>query len=440
MSISSGFPSRIPIASQKASGLMSSSDKIKLDNINPGDILASKEEIDKLKDTITPTKIYGIAINMSNSDPYTCVTYTDDAINFSPLFVNQITSECNYGSWKEIIDSTFKPKPVLVKDGNVVMYLDENNFARNIYGVGVDINSGAAGDVMIEFSKIYYKLEKTGDIINFKISTKKIDETWTCDAFLSENGLYEECDHIYIGAYESTVDEDGKLRSLSGYVPTANNPISQFRGYAENNGINYKQMNFVKRELISFLTIMVTKTLDVQSKIGKGVSQLEWTGNNNAIKTGTMNTNGLFYGESTGKQGIKVFGIENFWGNLNEFVEGLIRNESTLYYKKAGPYNDTGSGYNLAGELPLSKGGWIKSKDIIDGIISVPSEYDASSNTYFSDYCYMPDLDDLICIGTAGGSFFNNLSCGVSCIDLRSEPGTVNQSIGSRLVCTEKEE
>lgn len=437
MSISSGFPGRIPTASKSASGLMSSSDKIKLDSINPGDIINSKEEIDRLKDSITPTKIYGIAIDTSDSNPYTCVTYIDDAINFSPLFVNQITSECNYGSWKEVISSTFNPKPVLIKDGNVIMYLDENNYSRNIYGTSVNISNGTAGDVMIEFSKIYYKIEKTGNIIKFKISTKKIDNTWKADAFLSEDGLYNESDHIYIGAYESIIDEDGNLRSLSGHVPLSNKPIFQFRVYAENNGINYRQMNFVKRELISFLTIMVTKSLDVQSKIGKGVSQLEWTGNNNAIKTGTMNTNGLFYGESTGKQGVKVFGIENFWGNLNEFTEGLVLNNNILYYKNAGPYNDNGSGYNLIGNFPLSGSGWIKDKNIIDNIISIPSEYDASSNTYFSDYCYTDSVENIVHVATSGGSFFNNLSCGVSCLDLRCESETINQSIGSRLICTE---
>ena len=62
MSISNGFPGIVKIATQSMSGLMSSSDKIKLDSINPGEIAQAKEDIDELKSTVIPTKIYTIRI------------------------------------------------------------------------------------------------------------------------------------------------------------------------------------------------------------------------------------------------------------------------------------------------------------------------------------------------------------------------------------------
>ena len=137
MSISNGFPGIVKIATQSMSGLMSSSDKIKLDSINPGEIAQAKEDIDELKSTVIPTKIYTIRIDLNNEDPYQSVTYMNDAVGFEPLYVNQTTGECNYGSWKNIIDTLIKPKPCLYRASKVVTYLDPNNYARTVYGSGV---------------------------------------------------------------------------------------------------------------------------------------------------------------------------------------------------------------------------------------------------------------------------------------------------------------
>ena len=186
MSISNGFPGTIKLATKTMSGLMSSSDKIKLDSINPGEIEKAKEDIDELRSTVIPNKIYTARIDLNNKDPYNAVTYMNDAIGFEPLYVNQTTGECNYGSWKNIIDSLIRPKPCLYKNGKVLSYLDETNYARTIYGSGIDIINESSGDIMIEFPKLAYKIEKNGNIIDFSISTQKVDDTWSYEAFLSE--------------------------------------------------------------------------------------------------------------------------------------------------------------------------------------------------------------------------------------------------------------
>ena len=166
MSISNGFPGSVKLATKVRSGLMSSSDKIKLDSIDPMAITTAKEDIDILKSTVIPNKVYTFRIDLNNNDPYDAVTYANDAIGFEPLSVNQITGECNYGSWKKIIEDVIKPKPCLYKSSKVVTYLDQNNYGRSIYGSGVDIENETTGDVMVEFSKVYYKLEKIGNIID----------------------------------------------------------------------------------------------------------------------------------------------------------------------------------------------------------------------------------------------------------------------------------
>lgn len=433
MSISNGFPGSVKLATKTMSGLMSSSDKIKLDSINPGEIEQAKEDIKELKSTVIPTKIYTIRIDLNNKDPYQAVTYMNDAVGFEPLYVNQTTGECNYGSWKDIIDSVIRPKPCLYRDSKVVTYLNPDNYAQSVYGSGVDIINETSGDVMIEFAKVFYKLEKTGNTIDFSIATQKPDDTWTSEAFLSEDGLRKDREYMYYSAYEGWIDSDRKLRSLSDKIPTANLAMYNYRSYARNNGNTYSLISIAKRMYISFLTMMVTKSLDIKNTIGLGVSDLDYTGDNRAIKSGTMNTRGLFYGTNSGKDGIKVFGIENFIGNLAEFTEGVIRVADSLYCKTTYPYNDTASGYKLIGNYPPEGSGWVKSVLLTNNIF-IPSEYDAASNNYFASYVYMPEDLTLNYVCTLGGSYYMNQSCGHLCFDFRYETETYTQASGSRIV------
>lgn len=432
MSISNGFPGVVKLATQKESGLMSSSDKIKLDNINPSDITNAKEDITKLKDTVIPTQIYGIKIDLNNADPYSSVTYTDGATGFVPLYVNQITSECNYGSWEDIIKSIIRPKPVLIKNGSIISYLDSENYARTVYGSGIDISNEDSGDVFIEFAKLPYKIEINGSILTFKIATKHIDDTWSYDAFLSENGIPKVKDYMYYGAYEGFVDGDGKLRSLSNKYPSHSKPIFQFRSYATNNGLGYQMINYAKRIYVSLLAIMVTKTTNIINAIGKGVSELEFNGENRSIKTGTMDTKGLFYGNNNGIDGMKLFGIENFCGDLSEFCEGLIKIKGSLYYKNSAPYNDNGGSYSLLGSYPDGSG-WVKKVTQYNNSIIVPSEFTGDSSKYFCSYSYGAKDNNLSYVLSIGGSFYTNQSNGLLCLDFRNEVETLNIATGSRL-------
>lgn len=433
MSISNGFPGSVKLATQYMSGLMSSSDKKKLDNINPGKIEKAKEDIDELKSTIIPNKIYTARLDLNNKDPYEAVTYMNDAVGFEPLYVNQITGECNYGSWENVINSLIRPKPCILKDSKVLTYLDPTNYSLTTYGSGADIINETSGDIMIEFAKIAYKIERNGNIIDFSISSQKIDDTWSTNAFISEDGLQTDVDYMYYSAYEGWVDSDNKLRSLSNKTPTVNKPIFNYRSFSRNNGNTYSMVSITKRMYITLLTILVTKSLNIKSSIGLGVSELDYNGNNIAIKSGSMNTKGLFYGDNTGTRGMKVFGIENFIGNIAEFTDGLLMSEGKLYNKISYPYNDNGTSYKLIGAYPPKGSGWVKSVVISDHLL-IPSAYDATSNDYFSSYTYTTEDNTLNYVCAMGGSYYMNQSCGNLCMDFRYESNTTSYATGSRII------
>ena len=278
-------------ASELENGLMSSHDKIKLDNILLSDIDYISDGLKDIEEYTKPRFIYGIKIDTTNSNSNDCVTYTDDAATFTPLKVNQDTGECNYGSWKEIIDTLIGAKPCLVKtNGEVLFNLNPDNYNKLETGETIDIESGEFGQVMIRFNHLYYKFSMEDNYIKFQISNKKVDNTWIDTAFVSEDGIGQSKDYMFISAYE-VGQKDNKLQSLSNVSPSFRLLYKDIERLTEF-GV-FHMMNIIKKQFIVFLGYLVTKSIDLVGNIGIGNIDGE------VLKTGTMNDKGLFYGKKS---------------------------------------------------------------------------------------------------------------------------------------------
>ena len=73
-------------------------------------------------------------------------------------------------------------------------------------------------------------------------------------------------------------------------------------------------------------------------------------GNTAATNTGGTNQKGMFFGETTGKQQMKFLGIEDFWGNLRWWIDGLFSDSNRNIKTAFQNFNDTGSGYTDRGQ------------------------------------------------------------------------------------------
>ena len=332
--------------------------------------------------------IYGIAINQDITDPTSAVTYTNDAVGFTPLSCNG--GACNYGSWDKnnIIRDFFGIRPCLVKDGVRTVYLNPDNYAQDINGSPVDITSGNAGDVMIEFKKCWYRYRSEGNTLYFEISNT-YQEGFVTTAFKSEDGQGRDVDYFYYGAYGGYVDGSNKLRSLSGKAPSGRISYNNFLTYAANNGSGYTIECFCKRIYVLGLLLLVTKSRDIQAKIG------QW----GSTSFGIFNTNGLFYGA----RGVKCFGIENMWGFISILSGLLSASRTSAFFKKCAPYavtNDyTESLYNNAVSLGYQRvntpnaitafdGQYkiLKQGDFIENSIILPTLTQVKNNIGWTDY------------------------------------------------------
>ena len=356
-------------------------------------------DLNKKINTIIPP-VYGFKINPSESDPSSAVTYLEDAVGMTPAKMNYTSGEFEYGSWE---NAFFMPRPCMLKyDGTVDYYLDPTDYTKKKDGTSSDVaNTSYAGNAMMEWGKdgkrIWYKIEpsSTAGGADVYISNKQVDDTYHCWSFYDCNGTLQS--HFYTAIYNGSLI-DSKLRSLSGQTPSvyttqeneatyakANNTGSDTRWYTE---------TYADWVLINLLLILISKSLDSQTAFGYGYAN----GNSSAISTGTGNTKGLFWGESTGKYLVKVFGMENSWGNILRRIAGWTINsgKSTVKLTWGTQDGSTTTGYNTSGSasgyissgVTLTSSGCINTQYFSDVGFFTPRAVSGSTSTYYCDYAY----------------------------------------------------
>lgn len=374
---------------------------------------------------------YGVSIDLSNSNPETAVTYINDAVGMSP----------GSDDWYKM--NIFRNiKPCLLQNGTVVGYLNPNNFAQFEDGTAADITSGNGGDVMIEIPKTGYRINKRGTMLTVQITDEPNKEGFSYKAHTrSTEG---DRDNLYIGAFLGSV-QSSKLRSLSGKQPKSEISIVQARtcahanageGYIGGNG--YDQISFYPLTLLQCMYLIQYKNLNSQQALGMGwVSHgLEKT---IALTGGTV-TKGMNFGETTGLQQMKFLGIEDLWGNLAQWLEGLslslnagataedpselcvsieTNNFGNNFFKKTG----------VLGQAVIE--GYLKEPQGTNTLGFLAETATGSSTTYFSDNIVHHGGDS----PHFGGCYNSGIGAGVFNVEIYYlAPVSNDEKIGCRLM------
>lgn len=278
---------------------------------------------------------------------------------------------------------------------------------------------------MVEIPKTYWDFTNTENGYELRISEAKFSEASDCYAH-KVGGV--EKDFIYVGAYLGSV-EAGRLRSRSDVTPTTSITLTNFRTYAHNVGSGYQQFNWFTLMLLQNLYLLAYKNLNSQNALGYGYAN----GNSSSHKTGGTNTKGMIFGETGGKQQICFLGIEDFYGNIFQWVDGMFHNN--FYQVTVTPdnktFNDNGSGFKNVGKFISSTiyGKISKVAHTNEGGY-FPKECNGSDTTYYSDYGssyggYFARF---------GGSWYAGLDAGVFNLTVDCSPSSSLSLLGSRLV------
>lgn len=364
-------------------------------------------------------KIMTVMIDESNSNPLTSVTYADDAA----------TMTAGSDEW----DEWFGYYPVLFKDGAEVVKLNPNDYSKDINGNSIDITSGDAGDVMVAFPRMGLKMSKSGDVVTISMTDNPNDANFKYYAHQRGN---TEKDVFYIGAFKG-YSASSKLRSLSGKTPTGNQNISAFRTLAQangksdgNGGSGYEIGGFFQLTFRQCMYVLKYKNLNSQEAVGMGYVKSSHTA---ATKTGNTDAKGLNFGSTDDNLQCKLFGVEDMWGNIHEWIDGLVTNSSRQALTATDGFNDAGTNYTNQGATASSNLSSYPWRSKICGTTEKGFISTAKSGSATTYYC---DLGDVVASRVAGfGGHWNHASyAGVFYLNLYDSASDANSTIGARLM------
>lgn len=265
-------------------------------------------------------------------------TYADDAIGM----------EAGSTKW----DKFFGHYPCLLQNGVELCHLNPSDYTRNSKGSAVDITNGTLGDVMVAFPRRGLKVTKENGKYIISMTDNPNAPGFEYMAHRRGDTLK---DKFYLGAYQAC-EQDSKLRSLSGAFPVFNKTVSQFRVLAQAHGASdgdggsgYDQFGFFQLLYLQCMFLLKYKSLDSLGIIGNGV---DFVYNNKIcpVVTGSANKLGLDTSAQSHVSGTtccKLFGIEDIWGNLHEWIDGIVSVSSSQKFVLTATqkFNDSGDGY-----------------------------------------------------------------------------------------------
>lgn len=331
-------------------------------------------DANRVSGTPQPFKIMTAVIDLTNSNPTSSVTYADDAVG--------MTAES--ADW----DDFFGHYPCLLKNGQEVGKLQRNNFDKFEDGSTADISSGNAGDAMIAFPRRGLSIKTVGNKIYISMTDNPDNTDFEYNAHTRGTTAK---DVFYLGVYKGYVNSS-KLWSLKGKSITTNQTIGTFRTAAQANGAGYEQSGFYQLTFRQVMFVLKYKTLDSQTAVGQGCVNYSSTISTGGTEAWGMDcelikaTNPSYMTDQN--HHVKCFGLEDFWGNTWEWIDGLVTDSSRNILTANSNFNNNGSGYtnNGNGGVTSNIGNWLSKPQGTTKTGFIAKQVNGSSTTYFCNH------------------------------------------------------
>jgi hypothetical protein len=311
----------------------------------------------------------------------------------------------------------------VINGGEVTAYYGEPGFSRN----------PGSGDVMVEIPKFYYKIIDNIDTRDYLISDTQHDNTWKVSprhapTATNPNGW----DKIYVSAYTL----NSNYRSVSGNQSMVSITRGTARTNINNRGNNYVQFDFATQKTIELLYKIEVANLDSQRAVGQG----NVSGNSAQLNTGGTD-NILFHSGSTVNNGIttglvKYRHMENLWGNIYVFVDGININErrAKISLIPAHYADDTDTNYSeLSYTNANVSGEYIKALgfDANYPFAECPTAGGGADETFIPDRYYSSNGWRVLCVG---GNWSNTSLAGLFYFNAYYDSTSASTYLGCRLL------
>lgn len=348
------------------------------------------------------TKIYGVDL-VGSQDPNALVR-TDDAVGLTiTVGTSEITSDFDgCYPWSDIEEVT-----------------------------------DAFGNVFIKIPKFYSKITANieGSTYKHQLSGTKHDGFDT----LFKVGD-REIDYVMVGKYEGSGSVD-RVYSKPGQEPLVKITMDNYRTGCAANGEGYQQYDLLIDLIIKELWLVEMATTNSQS-IMYGYANDNFAG----ISTGTTDSvatpSGSPESNTDGKHACKYRGIENPWGNIETWCDGISFSSEKVYvctdpsFYSAGKTTEPYQYYGKRPENPsyvksfgpLTEGSLIQYDKWVKGINT-----DTSDGTYFCDYARTSGTEGDGAILCCGGYMNYDTMAGLWCYNGGRVASFSHFTIGGRL-------
>jgi hypothetical protein len=244
-----------------------------------------------------------------------------------------------------------------------------------------------------------------------------------------------------------------KLCSISNVKPISgwNNSltIANYRTLAHNRGTGWEQQDFLTISGIQLLYLIEYASFNTQVQISNGVTNITDDGlTNMAVNNGYTGTKvgGTNLGNTSGQVAVTHYqtseatnvmtyrGIENWYGNLWRFVDGLNVQNNIPYVSDHSFVSDQfTSPYISLGMTLCLLNGWVTNVSVNNtyNYSFLPSTIGGSGSTYLADYYYQASGNT---IALFGDYWFNGAGSGGFCWNLVDGSSSKYRNIGGRLL------
>ena len=190
----------------------------------------------------------------------------------------------------------------------------------------------------------------------------------------------------YVGRYNTISGHYSK----TGAVPLVNLTRASARSGARGKGSKWSEYDFASWCAVWLLYLVEFSDWDSQSKIGRGYVD----SNNSAISSGGTDSMTYHTGRAAGTDGktaVQYRHIENPYGNVFEWIDGINFSDGTVYVclNPASYADDTANNYTNIG-TKIQNNGYISAIGVAAAMpwAFYPTAVGGSETTYIPDYAY----------------------------------------------------
>lgn len=303
-------------------------------------------------------------------------------------------------------------------DGQVTICQLSDNDTTKFYDnltSSSDYISNINYDVFVRIPRFWYKAtETTTNVWKITFSNTK------------QSSIWKEWDgNDLIGAYEGYA-ASSTLHSRSNVTSTGNVSQTDFKAYARQKGTGYTLVKWKHHCIVGVLYYALYGNTDCQATIGSGTnSYTKTTGLTNSLGMNDSSASATGNSDST-----NFLGLENWWGNKQEFIDNATFNHGGTDYKFY-IVEDDGSSREVQAH---QHSGTFYPTVMVFGehldLVMKPNTTSGTTSTGFCDSQYFSESSNQV---VRRSYYYSDADGGVACLGAGSSASSTGSGIGSRL-------